>query len=63
MSSHLAAYIRDNTAVDARVLNGGDAHWLHAASNQTVLMNTGRPNNQGFAGVIQLEPRLGARIP
>ena len=55
MSSHLAAYIRDHTAVDARVLNGVDAYWLHAASNQTVLMNTGRPNNQGFTGVVQLE--------
>jgi len=55
MSRRLAAYIRDHTDVDARVLNGVDERWLHAAANQAVLMNTGRPNNQGFADVVQLE--------
>ena len=55
MSSRVATYIRDHTPVDAHVLNGVDAPWLHAAANQIVLMNTGRPNNQGFADAIQLE--------
>ena len=54
MSGRLAGYIRDHTAVDARVLNGTDARWLYAPENYAVLMNTGRPNNQGFIGVIQL---------
>ena len=55
MSRRLAAYIRNHTSVHARVLNGVETQLLHAAENQTVLMNTGRPNNQGFADVIQLE--------
>ena len=51
MSGHLAAYLRESTAVDARVLD--------TSLNLAVLLNTGRPNNWGFAGLIQQSWRPG----
>ncbi len=51
MSSRLAAYIRQHTATDARVLDTSD--------NLTVVLNTGRPNNWGFTDVVQLTGRFG----
>ena len=59
MSSRLAAYIRNHTAMNARVLTGVDTRWPHAAANLTVLLNTGRPNNLGFAGVNHLSLEWG----
>jgi len=45
MSGLLAAYVRAHTAVDARVLD--------PTRSQAVLLHTGRPNNLGFADVVQ----------
>ena len=59
MSSRLAAYIRNHTAMNARVLTGVDTRWPHAAANLTVLLNTGRPNNLGFVGVNHLSLEWG----
>ncbi len=46
MSGRVAAYIRDQTDVDAHVLD--------TSKELAVLLNTGRPTNQGFVGVTQL---------
>jgi len=47
MSATVAAYIRDHTAVDARVLTPGWPFW-------TVSFATGRPSNAGFLGLTHL---------
>lgn len=54
MSSRLAAYLRDHTAVDARVLDTAAIPY-----NPTVLLHTGRPTNWGFAGVTHLSHHSG----
>ncbi len=59
MSSRLAAYIRNQTAVDARVLAGVVTRGPTDRSNLTVLLNTGRPNNQGFTSVTHLTHEWG----
>ena len=51
LSSEVATAIRTHTSADARVL---DPSW-----DLAVLLNTGRPNNKGFADVIQLSWRPG----
>lgn len=51
MSSRLAAYIREHTDVNARVLD--------TSLNLAVLLNTGRSSHWGFAGLIQLTWRPG----
>lgn len=45
ISDRLAAFIRDHTATDARVLDVESAYWH-------VFLATGRPNAAGFAGVV-----------
>ena len=52
MSARVAAYIRDHTAVDARVFVPEEPSWRVAAV-------TGRPNNAGFPGVIHMIYQLG----
>ena len=52
VSARVAAYIRDHTALDARVLVPDEPSWRVAAV-------TGRPNHAGFAGVIHQEYKLG----
>lgn len=47
MSAALAAYIRDHTAVDARILTPGWPFW-------TVTFATGRPSSAGFLGLTHL---------
>ena len=51
VSDSLAAYIRDHV--------GLDAHVLDPTADLTVLLNTGRPSNFGFANVVQLAWRPG----
>lgn len=55
MSSRVAAYIRDHTAVDARVLDTSGS----LAEFAPVRLVTGRPDNWGFDGVIQISQHWG----
>ncbi|MCY4114243.1 MAG: hypothetical protein OXG33_09950 [Chloroflexi bacterium] len=52
VSARVAAYIRDHTAVDARVLMTVEPSWKVTAV-------TGRPNHAGFAGAVHQEYKLG----
>ena len=49
-SEHVAAYIRDNTAIDARVLS---------PQPTTMTLATGRPNASGFVAFLHLSPTTG----
>ena len=49
-SEHVAAYVRDHTAVDARVLS---------PSPNAMSLVTGRPNAAGFIGHLHLVPHIG----
>ena len=49
-SEHVAAYIRDNTAIDARVLSPHPT---------TMTLATGRPNASGFVDFLHLSPTTG----
>ncbi|MCY4114242.1 MAG: hypothetical protein OXG33_09945 [Chloroflexi bacterium] len=51
VSARVAAYIRDHTALDARVLVPGRPEWKVTAV-------TGRPNHAGYVGVFHLADRL-----
>ena len=52
-SDHIAAYIRNHTAVDARVFSPYPREMTYA---------TGRPNASGFAGVVHLYPLEGPQF-
>ena len=52
LTGPVADYIRDHTAVDARVLATEWPYW-------NVFLGTGRPNNAGFADVIHLNYHSG----
>lgn len=52
VSARVAAYIRDHTAVDARVLVPDAPSWKVTAV-------TGRPNSAGFAGVVNVNYKAG----
>ena len=52
LTGPVADYIRDHTAVDARVLATEWPYW-------NVFLGTGRPNNAGFADVIHLNYHQG----
>ena len=49
-SDRITAYIRSNTAIDARVFSPHPHQMTYA---------TGRPNTSGFAGLLHLEPKEG----
>ena len=52
VSARVAAYVRDHTAVDARVLVPEPPHFA-------VTYATGRPNSAGYANVLHLLPHYG----